>query len=143
MTAAEQVEVDLAEHGRDPHRDDDLVTAVEEHDIGVEGVQVLDDERVGGAHTTTFQHRGALAGGDDRTRGLEHRAPGAAPGASVRPVRTKPYGLLVRLSHRVHTAGSAADVWSLLGEPRRWPRFDVVLARVVGASGPVDKGSGW
>ena len=46
----------------------------------------------------------------------------------------------MRLSHRVHTAGSAADVWSLLGEPRRWPRFDVVLARVVGASGTVVQG---
>lgn len=57
-----------------------------------------------------------------------------------RPIGTQPYGLLVRLCHRVRTAGSVADVWSLLGEPRRWPTFDVALVRVVGASGPVMAG---
>lgn len=48
--------------------------------------------------------------------------------------------LAVRLSHRVRTSGSAADVWSLLGEPRSWPRFDVALARILGASGAVVQG---
>ena len=36
----------------------------------------------------------------------------------------------VRLRHRATAAARPAEVWSLLGFPGRWPRYDVWLARV-------------
>jgi hypothetical protein len=46
----------------------------------------------------------------------------------------------VRLSHRVRTSASPAQVWSVLGDPARWPEFDVFLHRVQGASGSAATG---
>jgi hypothetical protein len=81
----------------------------------------------------------APAAGEER----ELAGPDAGAGRMPEPAgagRASPMVLPVRLSHRVHTSGSAADVWSLLGEPSRWPRFDVAVARVLGASGAVVQG---
>lgn len=41
----------------------------------------------------------------------------------------------MRLVHHVHTAASPAQVWELLGDPARWPEFDVFLRRVRGSHG--------
>ncbi|HEU0101609.1 MAG TPA: SRPBCC family protein [Mycobacteriales bacterium] len=41
----------------------------------------------------------------------------------------------MRLRHRVRTSATAGQVWSVLGDPVRWPEFDVFLHRVRGASG--------
>lgn len=41
----------------------------------------------------------------------------------------------MRLSHRVHTAATPAQVWAVLGDPSRWPEFDAFLRRVRGSSG--------
>lgn len=46
----------------------------------------------------------------------------------------------MRLARRVHTSASAAQVWSLLGQPDRWPQFDLSLRRVRGGSGPAATG---
>ena len=46
----------------------------------------------------------------------------------------------MRLAHRVHTAASPAQVWQVLGDPQRWPEFDVFLRRVRGSSGRVSTG---
>ena len=39
----------------------------------------------------------------------------------------------MRLAHRVQTSASPAQVWELLGDPRRWPEFNPVVRRVHGA----------
>ena len=39
----------------------------------------------------------------------------------------------MRLAHRVSTSASPAQVWDLLGRPRRWPEFNPFLRRVHGA----------
>ena len=41
----------------------------------------------------------------------------------------------MRLAHRVHTSASAAQVWEVLGDPERWPQFDLFLRRVRGTRG--------
>ena len=46
----------------------------------------------------------------------------------------------MRLVHRVHTPASPAQVWELLGHPSRWGEFDLVLAKVRGASGKAADG---
>ncbi len=46
----------------------------------------------------------------------------------------------MRLRHRVRTAASPADVWSLLGTPSRWPEFDPLVGRVRGVAGPAVTG---
>jgi hypothetical protein len=48
--------------------------------------------------------------------------------------------LPTRVSHRKHTPASPPDVWAVLGDPRRWPEFDVLLTRVEGMSGDVPRG---
>lgn len=50
------------------------------------------------------------------------------------------YGDVVQLGHRVQTSATPAQVWQLLGDPSRWPTFNPVLGRVVGASGRVRTG---
>ncbi|HWH30016.1 MAG TPA: SRPBCC family protein [Mycobacteriales bacterium] len=39
----------------------------------------------------------------------------------------------MRLAHRVQSSATPAQVWRLLGDPRRWPEFNPVLRRVHGA----------
>jgi uncharacterized protein YndB with AHSA1/START domain len=46
----------------------------------------------------------------------------------------------MKLAHRVHTAASPAQVWSLLGAPTQWPRFDVFLTKVRGTARPAAVG---
>jgi uncharacterized protein YndB with AHSA1/START domain len=46
----------------------------------------------------------------------------------------------MRLAHRAHTSASPAQVWSVLGDPDRWPQFDLVLRRVRGAAGSATTG---
>lgn len=46
----------------------------------------------------------------------------------------------MRLAHRVHTTASPAQVWEVLGDPRRWPQFDLALRHVRGAHGPAATG---
>lgn len=46
----------------------------------------------------------------------------------------------MKLAHRVHTPASPAEVWAVLGDPARWPEFDLSLRRVRGASGPAASG---
>ncbi len=41
----------------------------------------------------------------------------------------------MRLRHRVRTSASPAQVWSVLGDPQRWPEFDLFLRRVRGGAG--------
>ena len=41
----------------------------------------------------------------------------------------------MRLAHRVHTSAAPAQVWALLGTPRAWPQFDLVLRGVRGGHG--------
>ncbi len=41
----------------------------------------------------------------------------------------------MRLSHRVRTTASPAEVWKVLGDPQRWPEFDLFLRSVRGAHG--------
>lgn len=36
------------------------------------------------------------------------------------------------LVHRARTSGSPAQVWEVLGSPRRWPQFDLSLIKVRG-----------
>ena len=38
----------------------------------------------------------------------------------------------MRLSHRVHTRATPAQVWQVLGDPQAWPTFDPFLWRVRG-----------
>ncbi len=46
----------------------------------------------------------------------------------------------MKLSHRVRTAASPAEVWEVLGDPRRWPEFDVALRTVRGSHGSAAAG---
>lgn len=46
----------------------------------------------------------------------------------------------MRLTHRVRTSASPAQVWALLGTPARWPEFDVFLSKVKGASTSAEVG---
>jgi len=46
----------------------------------------------------------------------------------------------VRLAHRVHTAASPAQVWEVLGDPRRWAEFELSLRGVRGRPGEVRTG---
>lgn len=46
----------------------------------------------------------------------------------------------MRLSHRVRTTASPAEVWEVLGDPRRWPEFDLLLRSVRGSHGPAASG---
>lgn len=46
----------------------------------------------------------------------------------------------MRLSHRVRTTASPAQVWAVLGEPRRWPEFDLFLRSVRGSHGAAATG---
>ena len=39
----------------------------------------------------------------------------------------------MRLAHRARTSATPAQVWDLLGDPRRWPEFDLFFRRVRGA----------
>jgi uncharacterized protein YndB with AHSA1/START domain len=41
----------------------------------------------------------------------------------------------MRLRHRVRTSATPAQVWQVLGQPSRWPEFDVVLRHVAGSPG--------
>ena len=41
----------------------------------------------------------------------------------------------MRLAHRVHVAATPAQVWEVLGDPERWPQFDLFLRRVRGTQG--------
>lgn len=46
----------------------------------------------------------------------------------------------MRLSSRVHTRATPAQVWQLLGSPAQWPRFEPLLGAVRGAHGPAAAG---
>ena len=46
----------------------------------------------------------------------------------------------MRLVHRVRTTASPAQVWELLGDPARWPQFDLFLRRVREGDGPASTG---
>lgn len=46
----------------------------------------------------------------------------------------------MRLTHRVRTSASPALVWEVLGNPARWPEFDVFLTKVRGADGAAAAG---
>jgi hypothetical protein len=46
----------------------------------------------------------------------------------------------MRLRHRVHTAASPAQVWEVLGDPRRWPEFELSLRGVRGRPDRVQTG---
>ena len=46
----------------------------------------------------------------------------------------------MRLAHRVHTVASPAQVWEVLGDPRRWRQFNVGLRGVRGTHGPAATG---
>ncbi|MCW2665225.1 MAG: hypothetical protein JWN57_187 [Frankiales bacterium] len=51
-----------------------------------------------------------------------------------------PYRGRMRLAHRVRTSASPAQVWELLGNPLRWPEFDLSLRRVRGSHGAAATG---
>ena len=46
----------------------------------------------------------------------------------------------MRLIQRVRTSASPGQVWEVLGEPTRWPEFELLLRRVRGGEGPVARG---
>ena len=46
----------------------------------------------------------------------------------------------MRLAHRVHTIATATQVWQLLGDPKAWPQFDLLLRRVEGYHAPATTG---
>lgn len=46
----------------------------------------------------------------------------------------------MRLRHRVRTPAEPADVWAVLGDPQRWPEFDLLLHRVHGSPGRATTG---
>ena len=46
----------------------------------------------------------------------------------------------MRLTHRVRTTATPAEVWQLLGDPARWPEFDPFLRRVRGSHGAASSG---
>ena len=41
----------------------------------------------------------------------------------------------MKLRHRVRTSATPAQVWSVLGDPARWPDYDLSLRKVHGSSG--------
>lgn len=46
----------------------------------------------------------------------------------------------MRLTQRVRTSASPSQVWEVLGEPSRWPEFELMLRRVRGSDGPAAAG---
>ena len=46
----------------------------------------------------------------------------------------------MRLSHSARTSASPAQVWEVLGDPARWPEFDLFLRRVRGSHGRATTG---
>jgi uncharacterized protein YndB with AHSA1/START domain len=46
----------------------------------------------------------------------------------------------MRLVHAAHTSAPPAKVWELLGDPERWPEFDLWLRRVLGTTGRLTGG---
>lgn len=46
----------------------------------------------------------------------------------------------MRLVQRVRTSATPSQVWEVLGQPSRWPEFELVLRRVRGSDGPVVAG---
>ena len=57
------------------------------------------------------------------------------------PDRLRPTHLLpTRLHHQILTDATPPDVWTVLGDPQRWPDIEAMLARVVGAGGYVAEG---
>lgn len=46
----------------------------------------------------------------------------------------------MRLAHRVRTSASPGQVWQVLGDPSRWPEFELLLRRVRGGEGAVAAG---
>ena len=46
----------------------------------------------------------------------------------------------MRMSHRVRTSATPAQVWAVLGEPTRWPECDPLLRSVRGSAGRVSTG---
>lgn len=46
----------------------------------------------------------------------------------------------MRLAQRVRTSASPSQVWEVLGQPRRWPEFELALRWVRGSVGPVAPG---
>ncbi|MCW2778058.1 MAG: Polyketide cyclase / dehydrase and lipid transport [Frankiales bacterium] len=46
----------------------------------------------------------------------------------------------MKLSHRVRTTASPAEVWQVLGDPQRWPEFDLFLRTVRGSHGSAAAG---
>lgn len=46
----------------------------------------------------------------------------------------------MRLAHRAQTSATPAQVWALLGDPRRWPAFNPFLRRVQGSPSRVRSG---
>ena len=46
----------------------------------------------------------------------------------------------MRLTHRLSTAATPAQVWEVLGDPRRWPQFELGLRAVRGAHGAAASG---
>jgi hypothetical protein len=46
----------------------------------------------------------------------------------------------VKLRHRVRTSATPAQVWTVLGDPARWPEYDLFLHRVRGSSGRATTG---
>ena len=46
----------------------------------------------------------------------------------------------MRLAHRVRTAGDPAQVWQVLGDPRRWSEFELSLRGVRGRPGRAQTG---
>lgn len=41
----------------------------------------------------------------------------------------------MRLAHRVHTTASPSQVWQVLGDPQRWPQFNLAWRAVRGTVG--------
>ncbi len=46
----------------------------------------------------------------------------------------------MRLRSRVRTTAAPEQVWAVLGDPQRWPDFDLTLRRVRGSAGPAARG---
>lgn len=46
----------------------------------------------------------------------------------------------MRLRHRVRTSATPAQLWGLLGDPDRWPEYEIFLRKVHGRSGRAASG---